>query len=158
MPATVEAPLAVLFTLPGGVTYRRRLDDLPKPAAGCTPGGRAGCGDTPAWPDPDPVGRDAVRADRPSDGARVAVAARRARRGRLREVLRGQDLQSQGRAARAGRRAGVPRSGDTLAVWKLDRLGRSVREVLTLADELYERGIGVRILTGTLAGSYTPTG
>ena len=29
MPATVEAPLAVLFTLPGGVTYRRRLDDLP---------------------------------------------------------------------------------------------------------------------------------
>ncbi len=32
------------------------------------------------------------------------------------------------------------RSGDTLAVWKLDRLGRSVKEVLTLADELYERG------------------
>jgi hypothetical protein len=29
MPATVTAPLAVLFTLPGGVTYRRRLDDLP---------------------------------------------------------------------------------------------------------------------------------
>lgn len=50
------------------------------------------------------------------------------------------------------------RSGDTLAVWKLDRLGRSVKEVLTLADELYERGIGLRILTGTLAGSYTPTG
>jgi len=50
------------------------------------------------------------------------------------------------------------RSGDTLAVWKLDRLGRSVKEVLTLADELHERGIGLRILTGTLAGSYTPTG
>ncbi len=50
------------------------------------------------------------------------------------------------------------RSGDTLAVWKLDRLGRSVKEVLTLADELYEHGIGLRILTGTLAGSYTPTG
>ena len=50
------------------------------------------------------------------------------------------------------------RSGDTLAVWKLDRLGRSVKEVLTFADELYERGIGLRILTGTLAGSYTPTG
>ena len=50
------------------------------------------------------------------------------------------------------------RSGDTLAVWKLDRLGRSVKEVLTLADELYERGIALRILTGTLAGSYTPTG
>jgi DNA invertase Pin-like site-specific DNA recombinase len=50
------------------------------------------------------------------------------------------------------------RSGDTLAVWKLDRLGRSVKEVLTLADELNERGIGLRILTGTLAGTYTPTG
>jgi DNA invertase Pin-like site-specific DNA recombinase len=50
------------------------------------------------------------------------------------------------------------RSGDTLAVWKLDRLGRSVKEVLTLADELHERGIALRILTGTLAGSYTPTG
>jgi DNA invertase Pin-like site-specific DNA recombinase len=50
------------------------------------------------------------------------------------------------------------RSGDTLAVWKLDRLGRSVKEILTLADELHERGIGLRILTGTLAGTYTPTG
>ncbi len=50
------------------------------------------------------------------------------------------------------------RRGDTLAVWKLDRLGRWVKEVLTIADELHERGIGVRILTGTLAGTYTPTG
>jgi hypothetical protein len=29
MPAVIEAPLSVLFTLPGGVSYRRRLDDLP---------------------------------------------------------------------------------------------------------------------------------
>jgi DNA invertase Pin-like site-specific DNA recombinase len=50
------------------------------------------------------------------------------------------------------------RAGDELAVWKLDRLGRSVKEVLTLADELHERGIGLRILTGALAGLYTPTG
>ncbi|MGA9309196.1 MAG: recombinase family protein [Pseudonocardiaceae bacterium] len=50
------------------------------------------------------------------------------------------------------------RSGDVLAVWKLDRLGRSVKEILTLADALHDRGIGLRILTGTLAGSYTPTG
>jgi hypothetical protein len=28
MPAVIEAPLAVLFTLPGDVIYRRRLDDL----------------------------------------------------------------------------------------------------------------------------------
>jgi DNA invertase Pin-like site-specific DNA recombinase len=50
------------------------------------------------------------------------------------------------------------RSGDVLAVWKLDRLGRSVKEVLTLADDLHDRGVGLRILTGTLAGTYTPTG
>ena len=50
------------------------------------------------------------------------------------------------------------RSGDTLVVWKLDRLGRSVKEVLTIADDLHARGIGVRILTGKLSGSYSPTG
>jgi len=50
------------------------------------------------------------------------------------------------------------RPGDTLAVWKLDRLGRSVKEVLTIADDLHDRGIGVRILTGKLAGTYTPAG
>jgi len=29
MPATIEAPLSVLFVLPGDVAYRRRMDDLP---------------------------------------------------------------------------------------------------------------------------------
>jgi len=43
-------------------------------------------------------------------------------------------------------------------VWKLDRLGRSVKDVLTIADDLHSRGIGLRILTGRLAGTYTPTG
>ena len=50
------------------------------------------------------------------------------------------------------------RSGDTLAVWKLDRLGRSVKEVLTIADDLHARGVGVKILTGKLSGSYSPHG
>lgn len=50
------------------------------------------------------------------------------------------------------------RAGDTLCVWRLDRLGRSVKEVLTIADDLHVRGIGLRILTGTLAGTYSPTG
>jgi DNA invertase Pin-like site-specific DNA recombinase len=50
------------------------------------------------------------------------------------------------------------RSGDALAVWKLDRLGRSVKEVLIIADGLHERGIGVRIVTGKLSGTYSPTG
>ena len=50
------------------------------------------------------------------------------------------------------------RSGDTLCVWKLDRLGRSVKDVLIIADGLHERGIGLRILTGKLSGSYSPAG
>ena len=50
------------------------------------------------------------------------------------------------------------RSGDTLCVWKLDRLGRSVKDVLIIADDLHERGIGLRILTGKLSGGYSPAG
>ena len=50
------------------------------------------------------------------------------------------------------------RSGDTLVVWKLDRLGRSVKEVLTIADDLIERGISLKIVTGTLSGTYQPHG
>jgi hypothetical protein len=40
----------------------------------------------------------------------------------------------------------------------LDRLGRSVKEVLTIADGLHDQGVGLRILTGTLTGTYSPTG
>lgn len=50
------------------------------------------------------------------------------------------------------------RPTDTLCVWKLDRLGRSVKEVLTIADGLHDQGVGLRILTGTLTGTYNPTG
>lgn len=50
------------------------------------------------------------------------------------------------------------RAGDTLIVWKLDRLGRSALQVLQVANDLHERGIGIRILTGKLAGTYQPTG
>jgi DNA invertase Pin-like site-specific DNA recombinase len=53
---------------------------------------------------------------------------------------------------------GKLRRGDTLVVWKLDRLGRSVQEVLTIADDLHARSIALRILTGRLAGSYSPAG
>ena len=50
------------------------------------------------------------------------------------------------------------RPGDTLVIWKLDRLGRSVKEVLTIADSLHDQRIGLQILTGTLSGIYQPTG
>jgi DNA invertase Pin-like site-specific DNA recombinase len=38
------------------------------------------------------------------------------------------------------------RSGDTLVITKLDRLGRSVRNLIDLADLFQSRGIGLRVL------------
>lgn len=42
------------------------------------------------------------------------------------------------------------RRGDTLVVWKLDRLGRSLLEVLTVCEELKARGVGLRIITESI--------
>src|SRR4029453_7163649 len=39
------------------------------------------------------------------------------------------------------------RPGDTLIVWKLDRLGRNLRDLITLLDELRTQGIKFRSLT-----------
>jgi DNA invertase Pin-like site-specific DNA recombinase len=38
------------------------------------------------------------------------------------------------------------RSGDILVVWRLDRLGRSMRHLITLVEDLRSRGIGFRSL------------
>lgn len=48
-------------------------------------------------------------------------------------------------------------AGDTIVIWRLDRLGRSVLHLATLAAELEGRGVGLRSLsdgvdTGTAAG------
>ncbi|MEZ5818934.1 MAG: recombinase family protein, partial [Hyphomicrobiaceae bacterium] len=40
------------------------------------------------------------------------------------------------------------REGDTLVVWKLDRLGRSLRHLVATVQDLVERGVGFRVLTG----------
>ncbi len=39
------------------------------------------------------------------------------------------------------------RAGDTLVVWKLDRLARSVRQLVETAGDLDARGIGLKVLT-----------
>ncbi|AYE99692.1 invertase (plasmid) [Mycobacterium paragordonae] len=42
------------------------------------------------------------------------------------------------------------RAGDVLAVWRLDRLGRSLPHLLSVVADLEERGIELRSLTETL--------
>ena len=39
------------------------------------------------------------------------------------------------------------RDGDTLVVWKLDRLARSLKDLMELIHDLNERGVGFRSLT-----------
>jgi DNA invertase Pin-like site-specific DNA recombinase len=49
------------------------------------------------------------------------------------------------------------RTGDTLAVWKLDRLGRDLRHLVNVVHELTDRGIGLKVLTGQGAQIDTTT-
>ena len=49
------------------------------------------------------------------------------------------------------------RAGDTLVSWKLDRLGRDLRHLVNLVDELTKRGIGLRVLAGQGADIDTTT-
>lgn len=49
------------------------------------------------------------------------------------------------------------REGDTLVVWKLDRLGRNLRHLVTIVDDLTDRDIGLKVLTGQGAAIDTTT-
>jgi DNA invertase Pin-like site-specific DNA recombinase len=49
------------------------------------------------------------------------------------------------------------RKGDTLVVWKLDRLGRSLRHLVNVVHDLTNQGIGLRVLTGQGAALDTTT-
>lgn len=40
------------------------------------------------------------------------------------------------------------RGGDTLVVWKLDRLGRNLRHLIELTEKLNAQNIGLKVLTG----------
>lgn len=49
------------------------------------------------------------------------------------------------------------RAGDTLLVWKLDRLGRDLRHLVNIVHDLTERGVGLKVLTGQGAAIDTTT-
>jgi len=49
------------------------------------------------------------------------------------------------------------RHGDTLVVWKLDRLGRDLRHLINIVHDLTEHGIGLKVLTGQGAAIDTTT-
>ena len=49
------------------------------------------------------------------------------------------------------------RAGDTLAVWKLDRLGRDLRHLVNLVGDLTRRGVGLKVLSGEGASIDTTT-
>ena len=49
------------------------------------------------------------------------------------------------------------RKGDTLLVWKLDRLGRDLRHLVNIVHDLTDRGIGLKVLTGEGAAIDTTT-
>jgi DNA invertase Pin-like site-specific DNA recombinase len=63
------------------------------------------------------------------------------------------------RAARPGLEQALEmlREGDTLVVWKLDRLGRSVRQLVDLVAELHKRDVQFKSLTDSIDTS-TPSG
>nr|WP_257000729.1 recombinase family protein [Xylella fastidiosa] len=42
------------------------------------------------------------------------------------------------------------REGDTLVVWKLDRLGRSVKQLVDLVGEFHKQGVQFRSLTASI--------
>ena len=71
-------------------------------------------------------------------------------------------MKTQGRAAARIIRAGLFATrccirGDTLVVWRLDRLGRSLQNLISIVDDLMQRDISLRILEGMGANINTTT-
>lgn len=69
------------------------------------------------------------------------------------------DKMSGSRAQRPGldKALEILREGDTLVVWKLDRLGRSVKNLVDLVGELHKQGVQFKSLTDAI-DTGTPSG
>src|ERR1051326_7073409 len=70
-----------------------------------------------------------------------------------------EDLASGRHDARPGLEACLKalRPADTLVVWKLDRLGRNLRHLVTLVETIHQRGIGLKVIKGQGAQIDTTT-
>ena len=69
-----------------------------------------------------------------------------------------EDLASGRKDHRPGLEAGLKalQPGNTFVVWKLDRLGRDLKHLVSTVEALRERGVGLRVLAG--AGAEIDTG
>jgi len=70
-----------------------------------------------------------------------------------------EDLASGRKDARPGLDACLKalQPGNTLVVWKLDRLGRDLKHLVNTVDDLRKKGIGFKVLSGTGAHIDTTT-
>ena len=70
-----------------------------------------------------------------------------------------QDIASGAKSDRKGLKEAIEfaRSGDVIVCWKLDRVGRSLRDLIETINTLKDRGIGFRCLTQQL-DTTTPSG
>ena len=50
------------------------------------------------------------------------------------------------------------REGDSLLIWKLDRLGRNTKHLIEIAEDLARRGVGLKTLTGFALDTTPPHG
>jgi len=70
---------------------------------------------------------------------------------------------SDGSAGKNAKRPGLDsclkalREGDSLVVWKLDRLGRSLQHLVNTVQSLTDKNIGLKVLTGKGANIDTTT-
>ena len=63
-----------------------------------------------------------------------------------------EDHQSGAKAARPGLQSALEyaREGDTLVVWRLDRLSRSLKDLIEMVNQLEARGVGLKSLQESL--------
>lgn len=50
------------------------------------------------------------------------------------------------------------RKGDVLVIWRLDRLGRNLKHLITVVEDLNKRGVGFKVITGAAIDTTTSQG